>query len=107
MLISSSGNNMEDKENHCVENENVCIKTNGQEDFDFVGEEQPILNLTDHIIKQDQFAGIHILDERFKRVEGAPNFRKIEDFLVYGTGQPTQEAMMEIINLANDEIVFR
>ena len=95
---------MEEEENNCaekhVENKNILMKIDSNEVVDFVEEEQSILNLTDHIIKQDQFDGIHILDERFKKVEGAPNFRQIEDFLVYGTGQPTKEAMMEIINLA-------
>ena len=58
-------------------------------------EEVPFMNLT---IKPDQFVDIHILDEAFEKLEGAPNFRQIPGFPIYGTGQPTEAAMIDIIN---------
>jgi len=63
-------------------------------------EEIPFIDLSKHFIKPDMFDGIHILDETFQKVEGAPNLRQISGFPVFGTGQPTEEAMVEIINKA-------
>ena len=58
----------------------------------------PIVDLSSFYIKPDHFEGIHVLDDVFEKVEGAPNFRNIPGFPVYGTGQPTQKGMEEIIN---------
>ena len=57
----------------------------------------PILDLSNFYIKPDHFEGNHILDDALEKIEGAPNFRNIPGFPVYGTGQPTEKAMEEII----------
>ena len=51
-----------------------------------VKEEIPFLDLSNHWIKPDMFDGIHILDDSFEKIEGAPNFRQIPVFPVFGTG---------------------
>jgi len=58
----------------------------------------PIVDLSSYFIKPDQFDGIHVLDEALEKVDGAPNFRNIPGFPVYGTGQPTEKGMVELIN---------
>ena len=63
-----------------------------------VKEEIPFLDLSNHWIKPDMFDGIHILDDSFEKIEGAPNFRQIPGFPVFGTGQPTEKAIEDIIN---------
>ena len=61
-------------------------------------EETPILDLSNYLIKPDHFDGIHVLDDVFEKLEGAPNFREIPGFPIYGTSQPTEKAMVEIVN---------
>ena len=39
----------------------------------------PTIDLTHHDIKPDMFEGIHVLDEKFEKIEGAPNFRHLND----------------------------
>merc|ERR1719400_2255833 len=58
----------------------------------------PIVDLSSFYIKPDHFEGIHVLDDVFEKVEGAPNFRNIPGFPVYGTDHPSQKGMEEIIN---------
>ena len=77
------------------EGENKRRVENQEPGVDIPSEEEiSVLDLTNHIIKQDQFEGIHILDGSFEKVEGAPNFRKIQGFPIFGTGQPTENAMV-------------
>ena len=64
----------------------------------------PAIDLTHHDIKPDMFEGIHVLDEKFEKIEGAPNFRHLKGFPVFGTGQPTEAAMVEIINKAKEGV---
>jgi len=64
----------------------------------------PTIDLTHHDIKPDMFEGIHVLDEKFEKIEGAPNFRHLKGFPVFGTGQPTEAAMVEIINKAKEGV---
>ena len=76
-----------------------------------IEEETPFLDLSNHCIKPDMFDGIHILDDSIEKIEGAPNFRQIAGFPVFGTGQPTEGAMVEIINRAkmgkeNEKIIW-
>ena len=40
-------------------------------------DEVPFFDLSNHYIKPDMFDGIHILDEAFEKIEGAPNFRLV------------------------------
>ena len=65
--------------------------------------EIPFLDLSNNWIKPDMFDGIHILDDSFEKIEGAPNFRQIPGFPVFSTGQPTEIAIEEIINRVKTE----
>ena len=58
----------------------------------------PIIDLTSYFIKPDHFEGIEVLDKKFEKIEGAPNFRQVAGFPVFGTGQPTEKGMAEILN---------
>ena len=70
----------------------------GDEDASDAKEETDLLiDLTKHFIKPDQFDGIHILDDKFEKVEGAPNFRPVPGFPIYGTGQPTKDGLVKIL----------
>ena len=62
----------------------------------------PAIDLSDYDIKPDMFDGIHILEDNFEKIEGAPNFRQLKGFPIFGTGQPTEAAMVEIINKAKE-----
>lgn len=81
--------------------DNISEKTENDEvitliENDFEKEDEiPFLNLT---IKPDQFDGINILKDSFEKIGGAPNFRQIKGFPIYGTGQPTALAMVDVIN---------
>merc|ERR1712142_659903 len=66
-------------------------------------EEEPIIDLSNYFVKPDQFEGIHILDAKFEKVAGAPNFRQLPGFPVFGTGQPTEAGMVEILKRAKGE----
>ena len=68
-------------------------------------EDPPIIDLIQHFIKPDQFDGIEVLDEKFEKIEGAPNFRHVAGFPVFGTGQPTEKGMIEILNHIRKEKV--
>merc|ERR1712001_668088 len=60
------------------------------------------VDLSEFWVKPDQFKGIHLLDEKYEKIEGAPNFRQITGFPVYGTGKPTEEGMVAILNKAKE-----
>jgi len=62
----------------------------------------PVIDLTNHDIKPDMFEGIHVLDDKFEKLDGAPNFRQLRGFPIFGTGQPTEAAMVTIINRAKE-----
>merc|ERR1712042_148574 len=66
-------------------------------------EEEPIIDLSNYFVKPDQFEGIHILDAKFEKVAGAPNFRQLPGFPIFGTGQPTEAGMVEILKRAKGE----
>ena len=42
------------------------------------------------VLKYDHFENIHRLDAKLPSYEGAPNFRQVPGYLVFGTGQPTK-----------------
>ena len=53
-------------------------------------------DLNNYKMKVDHFDDIHMLgDEVF--VEGAPNFRQIPGFPIFGCAQPTQEGFMHVL----------
>merc|ERR1712012_756725 len=60
------------------------------------------VDLSEFWVKPDQFKGIHLLDEKYEKIDGAPNFRQINGFPVYGTGQPMEEGMVAILNKAKE-----
>ena len=62
-----------------------------------VEDEPPIIDLSDYFVKPDQFEGIHILDEKMEILAGAPNFRQLPGFPIFGTGQPTESAIIDIL----------
>ena len=49
------------------------------------------------------FDGIHILDDSFEKIEGAPNFKQFPGFPLFCTGQPAEEAIEEIINIKQEK----
>lgn len=52
------------------------------------------------VLKFDHFENIHRLPKQIPVIEGAPNFRQVPGYLVFGTGQPTQsgfQASLETI----------
>ena len=63
----------------------------------------PVIDLTNYFIKPDHFDAIHVLEDSLEKIEGAPNFRNIPGFPVYGTGQPTEKGFEEIIKKLGKE----
>ena len=96
----------EEKEAEKVNTEEVVEKKDEKENSELKSETEeeeeeevpPVLDLTNYFIKPDHFDGIHVLDDDLEKVEGAPNFRQIPGFPVYGTSQPTEKGMVEIVN---------
>ena len=64
---------------------------------DGIEETEQILDLRSHLIKPDYFDGIEIIHPKHEKIEGAPNFRQLTGFPIFGTGQPTREGMVKII----------
>jgi len=56
----------------------------------------PCLDLSDYLLKIDHFDKMHVLKDEGK-IDGAPNFRQVNGFPVYGTAQPTEAALKTII----------
>ena len=98
-MQATTNNTMESK-NETQENEPPKEEVKAAEPDNEVEEEIPFIDLSDYFIKPDMFDGIHILDESCEKIDGAPNFRQISGFPVFGTGQPTEDAMVAIINKA-------
>ena len=55
------------------------------------------MDLTDYKPKVDHFENIHGLPEEGK-IEGAPNFRQIRDFPVFGSAQPTEAGFKNVLD---------
>jgi len=49
------------------------------------------------VLKYDHFENIHRLDAKLPAYEGAPNFRQVPGYLVFGTGQPTKEGFFNAL----------
>jgi len=56
----------------------------------------PCLDLTDYLLKIDHFDKMHVLKDEGK-IDGAPNFRQVNGFPVYGTAQPSEAALKTIL----------
>jgi len=54
----------------------------------------PCMDLSEFPLKEDYFEGILLLPEGVERLEGAPNFRQVNGFPVFGVGQPTEEGFL-------------
>jgi len=58
------------------------------------------LDLSNYILKTDQFEGVHVLDDDEKdRIVGAPNFRKVPGLPVWGSAQPSELGIGKIVEL--------
>merc|ERR1712045_880410 len=70
----------------------------------------PVIDLSNYFIKPDHFDSIHVLEDSLEKIEGAPNFRNIPGFPVYGTGQPTEKGFEEIIKklgkVENEKVIW-
>jgi len=64
-----------------------------------VEEELPpaCVDLQDYKLKVDHFDGIHALPEEAASLEGAPNFRQVMGFPVFGCAQPTEEGLRKVL----------
>merc|ERR1712088_661700 len=56
----------------------------------------PCMDLSEYLLKIDHFDKMHVLKDEGK-IEGAPNFRQVSGFPVYGTAQPTAAALKAIL----------
>jgi len=56
----------------------------------------PCYDLSEHVIKIDHFAQIQGIPEP-NVIGGAPNFRQVPGFPVFGTGQPTEEGFSKVM----------
>jgi len=66
------------------------------------GEEAPkatpaCIDLTDYPLKCDYFEGMHMLPEEVEKLDGAPNFRQVNGFPVFGVAQSTEEGMVKVL----------
>merc|ERR1719499_1472017 len=59
----------------------------------------PCMDLSDFKPKVDHFEQIHALGEEGS-IPGAPNFRQVKDFPVFGCAQPTEDGMMKVLAMA-------
>jgi len=55
------------------------------------------------VLKYDHFENIHRLDNKLPAYEGAPNFRQVPGYLVFGVGQPTQEGFQTVLEHITNE----
>jgi len=54
----------------------------------------PMLNC---VLKYDHFENIHRLPQDQLTIDGAPNFRQVPGYLVFGTGQPTKLGFINVL----------
>jgi len=55
------------------------------------------------VLKYDHFENIHRLDPKLPSYEGAPNFRQVPGYLVFGTGQPTKDGFLNALRFIFSE----
>ena len=56
------------------------------------------MDLADFPPKQDFFDNMCCLDEKSEKLEGANNFRQVNGFPVFGTGQTTEEGFLKVLD---------
>merc|ERR1712001_304817 len=55
------------------------------------------MDLTDFLLKVDEFDKIDALDEKAERLENCPNYRQVNGFPIYGTGQPSEAGFQKVL----------
>ena len=55
------------------------------------------------VLKYDHFENIHRLDAKLPVQEGAPNWRQVPGYLVFGTGQPTKTGFSNALRFIMSE----
>ena len=58
----------------------------------------PCIDLTDFLPKIDFFDNMVVMDEKSEKIEGANNFRQVNGFPVFGTGQATEEGFLKVLD---------
>jgi hypothetical protein len=58
----------------------------------------PCIDLTDFLPKIDFFDHMVVMDEKSEKIEGANNFRQVNGFPVFGTGQATEEGFLKVLD---------
>ena len=68
------------------------------------GEPEPVelppacMDLSDFLPKIDFFDNMVVIDEKSEKIEGANNFRQVNGFPVFGTGQTTEEGFLKVLD---------
>jgi len=77
----------------------------GEEKVDGDGEEEPAevlppacIDLQEFKLKVDHFEGVHAMPDEVEKVEGAPNFRQVNGYPVFGAAQPTDEGFRKVLD---------
>merc|ERR1712018_903722 len=55
------------------------------------------MDLTDFLLKIDDFEKVDALDEKAERMENCPNYRQVNGFPIYGTGQPSEAGYQKVL----------
>jgi len=55
------------------------------------------MDLTDYIPKVDVFDHVNVMSEKAEKIEGCPNYRQVVGFPIYGTGQPTEDGFLKVL----------
>merc|ERR1712130_24770 len=55
------------------------------------------MDLTDFLLKVDDFEKMDALDEKAERLENCPNYRQVNGFPIYGTGQPSEAGYQKVL----------
>jgi len=69
-----------------------------------VAEPEPVelppacVDLTDFLPKIDFFDNMVVIDDKAEKIEGANNFRQVNGFPVFGTGQTTEEGFLKVLD---------
>jgi len=67
-----------------------------EDDEECPDSDSPYFDLPNYLLKIDHFSQIQVLTGS-DIIEGAPNFRGLRGFPIFGTGQPTEEAFLKIL----------
>jgi len=58
------------------------------------------MDLSEFHHKTDFFENMNALDEKAEKIDGCPNFRQVSGFPIFGTGQPTDKGLAEVVEKA-------